>query len=512
MIVSLCAIASAQNAAPQVNNVVAVVDTQNSTVAISYDLSDADDDSIKVDLRISADGDTTYLMPVDSVAGDVGFPVQPGLNKQIIWYYQGGAIELAAGNQECFRAKVIADDLHPVDIQEIVDQVDSVRLRNDLQTIEGVRHFSAAPARLEDTRVFIEDRFNAHNLQTERQPFDYNGFTVANVIGRMPGQTEESPTYIIDGHFDTVSSTPGADDNGSGTVGMLEAMRVLSGYSFARSITFIGFDVEEVGLVGSREYVANAIPAYQQTEGVFNFEMIGFTCFQAACDGFQPLGNYIHNIGDLNSTSLRQSFDQAAAVYVPGLAVLSTQAVPGDPNFRRSDHARFWDAGIPALFLTDGANFRNPHYHQSSDLATTLDFTFMSNVVKTTVATVAGLAQVKHSGAGLSNLFDLNITSTSGNKPHQIDGFALKQNYPNPFNNSTRIEYFLPVASTVLLEIYNLHGESVRTLVNRFQEAGTHSVFWNGRNDAGEIVTSGIYLYKASSGSEVLARKMTLLK
>lgn len=502
----------AQNQPPQVSNVLAVADTLNGIVTISYDLNDSEQDSMEVSLRVSDNNGITYLFPVDSVSGDIGYPVLPGGDKQITWRYDPALTKLTDKALASFQAKVIADDRHEIDIQTLVDQVDSVRLHNDLQAIEGVRHYSAGAGMWETTKTFIENKFLGQNLQTYRHEFNYNAVTAANIIGRLPGNGDEAVTYIIDGHFDTVPTTPGADDNGSGVAGMLEAMRILSAYHFKNSIVFIGFDLEEVGLVGSLRYVTDAIPAYQQTAGVFNFEMIGFTCNEAGCDDFAPLGNYIHNISDINSNPLRQQFDLAAATYVPALNIISTQADPGNPNFRRSDHARFWDAGIQALFLTDGANFRNQHYHQISDEISTLNFEFMSNVVKTTVATIATLADIQHIGIGLSNIFVLNTTATSPPDPFRIHNFSLEQNYPNPFNPSTSIEYTLDKTSHIVLSVFNLLGAEVRTLVNTVQPAGAHRVVWDGQQNNGKPASSGVYIYKLENGESVIAKKMTLLR
>jgi Zn-dependent M28 family amino/carboxypeptidase len=77
------------------------------------------------------------------------------------------------------------------------------------------------------------------------QEFPRAGVTGINIIGRKRGLADERPTYIMDAHYDGVSNTAGADDNGSGVVSFLEAMRVLAPYNFARSIDFIGFDFEE---------------------------------------------------------------------------------------------------------------------------------------------------------------------------------------------------------------------------------------------------------------------------
>ena len=76
---------------------------------------------------------------------------------------------------------------------------------------------------------------------------------------------------------------PGADDNGTAIAGMLEAMRILSGFSFRNSLRFIGFDLEEPGLKGSIRYVSSSIPDYEEIGGVLNMEMIGYTCEEPNC-------------------------------------------------------------------------------------------------------------------------------------------------------------------------------------------------------------------------------------
>ncbi len=90
--------------------------------------------------------------------------------------------------------------------------------------------------------------------------------------------------------------------------------------------------------------------------------------------------------------------------------------------------------------------------------------------------------------------------------------FKLSQNYPNPFNPETIISYQLPEAAEVELEIYNLLGERVLTLVDKRQSAGDYSVKWRGTDDSGRRVTSGVYIYLIRAGSFTQARKMLLLR
>jgi subtilisin family serine protease len=94
--------------------------------------------------------------------------------------------------------------------------------------------------------------------------------------------------------------------------------------------------------------------------------------------------------------------------------------------------------------------------------------------------------------------------------------FGLSQNYPNPFNPSTTIRYEIPEDAgegvKVTLEIFDIRGRKVRTLVNTNKEPGRYSVQWNGRGDKGEIAASGIYLYRLEAGDFQETRRMLLLK
>ncbi len=89
---------------------------------------------------------------------------------------------------------------------------------------------------------------------------------------------------------------------------------------------------------------------------------------------------------------------------------------------------------------------------------------------------------------------------------------ALYQNFPNPFNPETTIGYALASASPVTLTIYNLKGQKIRTLVSGTQKAGNHQVVWNGTDDHGRAVSSGVYLYRLQTDRHDQTRKMILMK
>jgi hypothetical protein len=92
------------------------------------------------------------------------------------------------------------------------------------------------------------------------------------------------------------------------------------------------------------------------------------------------------------------------------------------------------------------------------------------------------------------------------------NSFALKQNYPNPFNPQTIIEYSLPKDCEVEITVYNILGQKVRTLVKEFRKTGTQRVEWDGRDEKGKEVSSGIYFYRIKTPEFSQARKMVLLR
>lgn len=103
-------------------------------------------------------------------------------------------------------------------------------------------------------------------------------------------------------------------------------------------------------------------------------------------------------------------------------------------------------------------------------------------------------------------------TSLENANTQYLHEFVLEQNYPNPFNPNTVITYKLPVASNIELTIYNLIGQKVTTLVNERQSAGIYQIKWDGYNQNGNQMASGVYLYRLITGSFVETRKMVLLR
>ena len=107
--------------------------------------------------------------------------------------------------------------------------------------------------------------------------------------------------------------------------------------------------------------------------------------------------------------------------------------------------------------------------------------------------------------------FDSGTSVTPGENELPA-GFELRQNYPNPFNPSTTIAYRVGENSTVNLRVYNLLGQPVRTLVNQVQSPGDYRISWNGRDDAGRALPSGVYFYQLKAGGFGKIKKMLLVE
>ncbi len=236
----------------------------------------------------------------------------------------------------------------------MVNQADSMRLHTDMDIMEGTRHYTAGAAHLAEVKDTLFGRFGQYGLAPYYQNFQFNSYQAQNIIGKKAGQVAENTVFIVDGHYDSVNNGPGADDNASAVIGVLEAARILSQYEFRRSIRFIGFDLEELGLRGSQEYVNNGILAGENVAGVLNFEMIGYYSERNNSQVFPPgfnllfpaayatvsadtfKGNFITNVANTSSSGIKQVFDACAATYVPALKVVSIEAPGNGRNLRRT--------------------------------------------------------------------------------------------------------------------------------------------------------------------------------
>jgi Zn-dependent M28 family amino/carboxypeptidase len=253
----------------------------------------------------------------------------------------------------------------------------------------------SSPDSLVRAANYIHSVFEEAGLSVREQDYQYFERRVTNVLATLPATTGASAYYVVGAHYDTVPGTPGADDNASAVAVMLEVARRLRHAGLKVPVLFAAFTLEEppaylTGHQGSRIFVRSCQSKGHRVLGAIVLEMVGYTAsrqhypFLARWPGYPAQGNFIGIIGNWRS----QGFGRAVLRGFRKNRDLPVELLflPFDgwilPETRLSDHASFWDAGLPALMVTDTAFFRNPNYHLPSDKIDTLDFTFMAQLVK----------------------------------------------------------------------------------------------------------------------------------
>jgi aminopeptidase YwaD len=214
-----------------------------------------------------------------------------------------------------------------------------------------------------------------------------------NLLVEIPG-ARAGPPVEIGAHHDTVPGSPGADDNASGVAALLEIARALRGQVPVRPIRLCLFGREESGMGGSSHHVSTL---EGDTDGIFVLEMVGFRT-RAAGSQRTPLripllfspprtGEFIAVVANARSRALTGAFVRAARRHVPGLPVFGVRWLGGLlAAAARSDHLPYWRARRLGVMVTDTADLRNPHYHRASDTAATLDYQFLRDVTRATLA------------------------------------------------------------------------------------------------------------------------------
>jgi Zn-dependent M28 family amino/carboxypeptidase len=291
--------------------------------------------------------------------------------------------------------------------QSLVVANQHVRINRHLEALVGERHPETNPRALRRTAHYLATQFSKSQWSTSSQLVAAWGKTYRNVVAMKypsrPRQGTELPPILIGAHYDTVSGSPGADDNASGLVVLLEVASRLSLTPLARPVWLVAFCLEEQDRLGSQAFASRLKEEGRELAGAIILECVGFSRTEAETQQAPPgvpiavptQGDFLAMVGNEASKALVLQLEQDARQQEPRLKTLSL-LVPGRgeaiSHTRRSDHASFWDAGYLAVMLTDTANFRNPHYHRETDTMDTLNLEFLSSVAATVTATVIHIA------------------------------------------------------------------------------------------------------------------------
>ncbi|MCF4966197.1 M28 family peptidase [Nostoc sp. CMAA1605] len=266
------------------------------------------------------------------------------------------------------------------------------RLHNYLQQIARERDPYLATAGHFFVQEYIRQEFSCWG-SVEIHTFTVNKRDFHNLILNLPAQStpkrQDLPPILIGAHYDAVPGTSGADDNATGVAVLLELARKFAAQPAKYPLRLVAFDMEEYGLLGSADY-ANLLRQQQQPlRLMMSLEMLGYRDSTPGGQNYPPpLEKFYPNTGDFIALigNLRTIPDLIAMSRSIRKVGISSQWLPVPkrglivPQTRLSDHAPFWDAGYPAIMVTDTAFLRNPHYHQPSDTIATLDLDFLAGV------------------------------------------------------------------------------------------------------------------------------------
>ncbi len=250
------------------------------------------------------------------------------------------------------------------------------------------------PQSLKAAEDYVFAAFARLGYEPRRQSYTYMRTEVSNVIA---GEPAPGGYYILGAHYDTVAGTPGADDNASGVAVLLEVARLTRGLKLPAPGPSSASPARSPGLLhpymGSRVYAKQARKNQERILGMLCLEMVGY--YRGEPDsqklplslrllGYPTTGDFLGLVSDWRSKPLLKRLE-AAIKSGSRLPVVSVAVPLGGhvflPEVRLSDHANFWDAGYPALMLTDTAFLRNPHYHGAGDVLANLDLAAMTELV-----------------------------------------------------------------------------------------------------------------------------------
>ena len=287
----------------------------------------------------------------------------------------------------------------------LVDLDDAAkRLKEDVQMLAGTIGSRSIyePDKLKLAKDYVQSRLEELG-DVKEYPYVYNNTEVANLeLDILSGSSGEG-FLLIGAHYDTVSSTPGADDNASAVAVLLElagqAKRLKEEQQLKENIRFVAFTLEEPPAfytknMGSRRYVKDLKKRKEKVKEMICLEMVGYRNispnsqqipFPLNFRNYPKTGDFIAFLSNMASTPFLKRLN--ATTQYENTLPYENLVVPGKgrllPISRLSDHISFWDNGYPAVMVTDTAFLRNSNYHNYGDRPETLDYRFMAQLVQT---------------------------------------------------------------------------------------------------------------------------------
>ncbi len=307
------------------------------------------------------------------------------------------------------------------------------KLYHYIEKLQKVKHYKEHYQNLLDARDYITNTLWRFSLEVNSEPFYVTGFDKPfhNIECEM-GTNKELPVLFLASHYDTVPTSPGANDNASGVAAMLCLAEALKNWEDKVHLVFLFFTLEErnpnlqgeyindplkfgeTALIGSMKWVNENIAKYKNVLGVIDMDSIGCasnevnshrfngmvvdeSMEQYGLDVVNQVGNFIAMISNNDNCNIQKVFAvEAKKTDLPFLHMKAhyeySQIANMMPELLYADHAAFWKYGVPGIFLTDtGSEQRYIYEHSKDDTIDKLNFEFLSKVVYTVEKTILQL-------------------------------------------------------------------------------------------------------------------------
>ncbi|MBK5214059.1 MAG: M28 family peptidase [Flavobacteriaceae bacterium] len=356
----------------------------------------------------------------------------------------------------------------------IVENTSSTNILNDLTTLVAFGVKEPGSSEIEAAKNWIIARYQALGYTTiETQPFNVYGQTTSNIIITKTGSVYPNTFLIIDGHYDTLNG-PGANDNGSGTVLILELARLLKDVDTDYSIKFIHFSGEEEGLVGSEYYVNHTvIPENLDIKLVLNIDEVG---------GVASMNNNtIVCERDESSPSSNNAASAQATQEMANCFGLYSNLQTEISYAYASDYMPFENNGEVITGLYE-AN-ESPYPHGPNDIIENMDPDYVFEVSKGALGAALHFAVAREPLGVSENNFDANLVL-----------------YPNPSHGILNIRLNTPLSEPLAMTVFDVLGKRV------------YSTSLNTENTTLDLgfLGSGVYAAVFKNGEVLAVRRIVL--
>jgi len=269
-------------------------------------------------------------------------------------------------------------------IQTLVDQISQDSLLAYTQRLQNFQTRFSYSDSIASAREWLVDKFTSFGIDSVYLHHYFYDSDQWNVVATVLGTSEPDALIVVGGHYDSVTYgqspgpttyAPGADDNGSGTAATLELARIIANNPLPQTVVFVPFAQEEQGIIGSNAYASEAFSQGDDIRCMFNMDMIGY----------KPNSTSVKVLHDPPSLPVADLMMSLAPTYA-GLTVAKGSASSN------SDHWYFMQHGYRAVFAHEYI-FNNQGWHRNTDLTDSMNFDYMTKVVKLVMATMASLSQ-----------------------------------------------------------------------------------------------------------------------